>query len=388
MLTKRLLAISLTVILIFSLAAPAFASSNYQRFFDVDGDISMKMQAGSDYSEAGKHQTIAEGVGRLERYDFIRMGDGKLDLENMSDWKAEQDSLHGLEVASSFWLNEDYDEESNAATLVYDEESEQVFAVSIDAERGEEGQLSQDISSGDSFEIEQKAGTDDGTLKRYIDLVEPESGEYLYEDTEIKGYAVVVDQLGPNDDQSEEVEVFQFSNPDSEGEAEEAKKDQDSEDTNEDIMEAEQKEEPRDSLLKLAGEEIFEKEVPLGTEVEDIGLPETIELTTELFKITGIAIEWEPKLIEDYDPDVEGPYVFIGKLIFPENVVVPETVIIDFTVTVTDEEEQKEIDSAGEEKDADNDSGEKDDQAETDEEDKENDKNEDEDKNKDEADQE
>jgi len=342
-LTRRLLAISLMVIFLLTLAAPAFASTgttNYQRYFDVDGDISMKIQAGSDYSDAGKHQSIAEGVGRLERYDFISMGGGKLEVENLSDWKADQDSLRGLEVASSFWLNDDKDQENDAATLVYEEESKQVFAVSVDADRGEEGHLSQEISSGDSFEIEQKAGTTDGTLKRYIDLVDPDSGEYLFEDTEIKGYAVVVDQLGKNDDEAEEIEVFQFSNPDSNNPDDDAGEGEETPGT----FEANQEKETRDSILKLAGGELFEKEVALGTKVEDIGLPESIELTTDMFKITGIEIDWNPALIEDFDPEVEGTYVFIGELVFPENVVVPEPVIVDFTVTVTEDEKDSEED--------------------------------------------
>jgi len=366
MLARRLLAISLSVILILSLAAPAFAqanSTNYQRFFDVDGDISMKIQAGSDYSEAGKHQAIAEGVGRLERYDFIRMGGGSLKIENMSDWEADPDSLRGLEVASSFWLNDD-DEENDAASLVYDEESEQVFAVSVDADPGEEGHLSQDISSAEnSFEIEQHAETSDGTFKRYIDLVDPDSGEYLYEDTEIKGYAVVVDKLSSdadNDEDAEEVEVFQFSNPDAEEQDEETEKEM--------SMQSSEKEdisEQGESILKLAGDDLFETEVPPGTEVDKLGMPESIELTTEMFKVTGIEIEWHAGLLEEFDSEVEGHYVFIGELIFPENVEVPEPVIVDYTVHVTEEAEendaeQKEKSSGDEDEKSDEESTEKD----------------------------
>ncbi len=344
MLAKRVTAILLSFIFTFMLASPVFASTgstNYERYLDVDGQISMKLQSGSDVSESGKHQTLIEGRGKLQRYDFITMGEDILRVMNESDWKADPDSLRGLKVASTFSFPEK-DLDDAAPSLVYDEEPEQVFAVSIDANRGEEGRLAQNISSApqvvyeeEELNIYQEAYTSDGTVKRYIDFVDQESGEYIFEDTEIKGYALIIDKLGPDGNGPEEVGII----PVEQLESEQDKNVQGAEEEVENDTEItgwEDSEESRDSFLVLEGDETFETEVPLGTTLEEIGLPETIDLETDKTEANDIEIKWDQEIMKEYDPEVPGPFMFIGWLELPDSFGIDEPVLIEYMVTVTE----------------------------------------------------
>ena len=76
--------------------------------------------------------------------------------------------------------------------------SEQVWGVSVSADPGHEGSLSQSFEAAfgvnqdtgqfeDYFTIEQRAYTSSGETKRYIDISSPVSGAYVMEDMTVTG---------------------------------------------------------------------------------------------------------------------------------------------------------------------------------------------------------
>lgn len=344
--TKSIVAVFMVLVFIFSLSAPVLASSNstrYEKWYDLDGDISIKMQAGSDCNASGKHQTQVSGVGSLQRHDLIKMNKAELLSQNEGQWAADPDSLRGLETASSFWLNDEGDFEG----------PEQVFAVSVDADPGKEGYLAQNISSAEaaydestsdtgSLEISQDARTSGGVLKRYIDFKDPASSVYVFEDSEIKGFAEIRDEFGTDGNVSEDLQIKQYSMSDSEQYKEEGFEDELS---GEEIFEDGSFEEDtlHTKLLVLEGGGMFETEVPLGTSKDELALPQTIEMTTDMFTISGIAINWDADSFPEYDPDQENSYTFAGAIIFPDNIEIQEKMIMFYTVHVTADMDQEEL---------------------------------------------
>ena len=283
----------------------------YKKSYDVDGMILMKAQYGSE-DNAGQHKTLISGVGSLRRLEEVLMSPGYLDINNASEWTGDPDSPVGLQVASSFMPFKD---DKNEA----EEDSHQVFAVSVKANPGESGRLGQDISAAyyvyedeeveRYFYIEQFASTSDGTMKRYIDLVDPETGHYLYEDTIIRGYARVTDslmKLGENNlGVSRLIESYTAEN---------------------ELLEIE--------ALILNGGDLFEQTVPLGTELSTVTFPEVIELESEQISLTDIAIIWNEFSEPDYNANEAGTYIFKGELVLTDQTAVGQTVYIYFYLTV------------------------------------------------------
>ncbi len=297
------------------LAAPG--SITYIKSYDLDGHMIIKMLAGGD-EVGGVHKSLVNGRGSLSRLDQLVMGGGYFNTSNTSNWTADPDSPMGLEVASNFrsFKNPDHEAEQSA---------HQVFAVSVKANRGESGSLSQDISAanhvyGDDlqehyFYIDQYASTSGGTVKRYIDLVDPVSGQYIFEDAKIKGYARVWDSLQAEGagDLSVTATIYHY-NQETESEEEMA--------------------------VILDGGELFTTSVPTGTTLEQLVFIETIDLEADLYRLTDLAISWDYNSEPPYDPDQTGFYTFIGEVIFPENIIVESKVFILYIVQVTDPEEQ------------------------------------------------
>ncbi len=314
MLAKKALAFFIVLLVTLVFGAQVSAESGflvYNKRFDVDGMILMKAQYGSA-DNAGQHKTLISGVGSLNRLEEVLMSPGHLDIRNASEWTADPDSLVGLQVASSFMPYKDLENEA-------EEESNQVFAVSVKANPGESGRLDQNISAAyyvyedeeieRYFYVEQFASTSDGTMKRYIDLVDPETGHYLYEDTIIRGYARVTDslmKLGENNlGISRLIESY----------------------TAEDELLGIE-------ALILNGGELFEQTIPLGTELSAVTFPEVIELESEQFLLTDLAITWNEFSEPEYNADEAGTYVFKGELTLTDQTTVGQTVYIYFYLTV------------------------------------------------------
>ena len=330
----NLFVIILVFILILALGGSAFAAPGsvmYRKYYDIDGIILMKIQTGSEYSESGYHKTLIDGVGSLQRDELITMSMAGINIFNDSSWFADPGSLRGLGVASAFNLNAlrneqgEFNGEGKPAP-----DSHQVFAVSVKANPGEAGRVSQNIAAvaplnpdeSGVFAIDQYAAVSDGTVKRFIDLIEPVSGLYIFEDSTIKGKAEIYDSLQPSGD--EEVTGI------------EAQMDSKAPGSGISGFAGEDPETADQSVIILENDEYFRTAVSKGTPVEAVGLPETIELSYGLTTITGITVQWDEQDFENYDPETAGSYLFFGKLIFPESVSIYEELYLCFIVEVID----------------------------------------------------
>jgi len=144
---KVLISSFLIFSILFLLPAAALAKTiDYSKTYDLDGRILMKILYGSETEGTGYHKTLVEGAGSLQREEFNTIGGTVLSVENSSRWTA--DSLRGLEVASTFGVHPETEEGSEAA------ESDQVFAVSAKANRGESGSLDQSITASGESDID------------------------------------------------------------------------------------------------------------------------------------------------------------------------------------------------------------------------------------------
>lgn len=315
----------------------------YRKKYNIDGIILMKIQAGSDYDASGQYKAMVRGVGSLERNEYIAMGKNSMIADSENFWVADPDSLRGLEVAGTFRLHDQYagnfSEGSNAespASAVY---SPQMFATSVDAKKGESGELAQSFSvdsSGNtsSFAINQHTETSDGKVKRYIDITDPASGAYLFEDSEIVGKVNITEWLNSKGTS----EGFAIASS-QENDGEEMVSGQEETETVV-LDEATGKGSNEEPALVIDGAEIFKSVVPLGTRVEELGLDEEIIFQSDLITIKDIYVKWDDQLFGEYDPDREGSYTFAGELVFPETVASDEQVFIFHVVHVVEDPEE------------------------------------------------
>ncbi len=334
-----------------ALAAPG--SVVYRKFYDLDGIILMKIQTGSDYNTTGQHKTLVKGQGELTRDELVKLSKGGIVVENDNIWVADPDSLRGLEVASTFHLNNNPGS-GTPGSQQNSKQSEQVFAVSVDANRGEEGSLSQKISAASAvysdedenfFSISQTASTSDGTVKRRIDLTEPVSGEYLFEDTVIKGRVNIseiltsaenyADYIARAGSYSEETNVGNNDQPEEAASVSEGKQPEDKEAK----VIANNEETTDDEAAVIDGSEMFKSTVPLGTTVEDLGLFEPLTFSSDLITVNDIYVKWDDQLLDSYNPDQTGSYTFKGELVFPATIFLEDEVYIYHVVDVVGPEE-------------------------------------------------
>ncbi len=301
-----------------ALAEPG--SVTYRKLYDLDGIIMIKSQVGSEYNDSGQHKTLIQGAGKMTRSELIEMSKAGLDLGNKSFWVADPGSLRGLELASTFELH-NLGEDELLGSADGKQQSKQIFAVSIKADPGEEGSLEQDISAasavydndeGDFFAIDQSASTSGGTVKRHIDITEPSSGEYLFEDAVIKGRVDISESLRSSAGQSESVNI-----------------------ANSGSFEAGASED--EEALVIDGSEIFKSTVPLGTAVEEIGLHEELAFTIDNIIVNDIYVNWTDHFFAEYNPDQPGDYTFEGELVFPDLIMIDYKVYIFHVVTVEEQ---------------------------------------------------
>ncbi len=334
--------VALLVVFFFvlSLSAPVHSFSGnirYDKYYDLDGKILLKIQTGDKSSSPAQHKTLVEGRGAFERDESIYLDPEEIKVRADSDWDVDDRHLRGLSVGSAVKLNPEL-------AGLPDDLAEQVFAVKVDSEPGEEGHLRQDWSASDQvyfdeelssmFVIDQDAFTSGGTMKRRIDLICPATGVYLFEDAEIDGYARVIDSLQPaadgggKDDQG---------NPE-EGELE--TKDSGREEgfftTTETELEEDGFEDDFNDQVFVLESDDFETTVPVGTRQETLKLDRTISITAEVIEITGIEVEWDSQSVPAYDPEQEGSYIFTGQLHFPDHIIAPDNMVILYTVHVAD----------------------------------------------------
>jgi hypothetical protein len=330
-------AVVLIMVFVFTLALGNSAlavpgSVLYRKHYELDGQIFMKMLAGNA-ALGGEHKTLVWGEGILDRHDLIVMGGGEIMVRNLSDWSADPSSPAGLEVASTFTQKIDLpDSLPNTHN--------QVFAVSVKANRGESGSLRQDISAAAAvyedgeeayFTVDQTATTSGGIVKRYINVVIPASGEQLFEDSNIKGSAEIRDQLlsaegidinaTAPESQTLNIEIEVDADVDQQ-QLEKAYHDSDG---------------TAEVYFVLDGGLLFENTVLPGLPFEEIALPAVIELASEIFVISDITITWKEQSVPEYDSSLPGTYLFEGELIFPEHITPPGKVLVYYTLHVVEE---------------------------------------------------
>lgn len=339
MLFRKAMVIIMVFVFTLALGSSALAvpgSVLYRKSYELDGQIFMKMLAGSA-ALGGEHKTLVWGEGILERHDLIVMGGGEIEVRNLSDWSADPSSPAGLEVASTFTQKIDLpDGPPNTHN--------QIFAVSVKANRGESGSLSQNISAAAAvydegeeayFTVAQTATTSGGIVKRYINLIVPASGEQLFEDSNIKGSAEITDQLLSNEniDINATAAESQIFNVEIETEADA--------DVDADQQQLEKAYHDADGTAEvyfvLDGGPLFEDTVLPGLLLEEIALPAVIELASDLFVISDITITWKEQSVPEYDSSLSGTYLFEGELIFPEQITPPGKVLVYYKLHVVEE---------------------------------------------------
>lgn len=327
--------------LLFSLSAPVDSFSGnmrYDRYFDLEGKILLKLQAGDKGSSPAQHKTLVEGRGAFERDESILIDPHKVSVEADSDWSVSDENLRGLKVGSAVKLNQDLADLSEEA-------AEQVFAVKVESDPGEEGRLHQDWSASDQvyseemgnlFVIDQEAFTSGGTMRRRIDLICPATGVYMFEDSEIEGYAEVIDSLQPADGGEDAPKGVN---------AEQSLKNQEKDY----IQELENKslsESDAEAIKNKLGEDFyllnsegFEAEVPLGTPLEEVELERYVSLSAGETAISGIEVEWASDTIPSYDPGVVGSYYLKGIMHFPDYIEAPDNIALLYTLHVVDDDD-------------------------------------------------
>lgn len=312
----------------------------YRKYYNLDGSILMKIQAGSDYDSTGQHKAMVRGIGSLERDEYIIMGKEGMSVSNNSSWTADPNSLRGLEVAGTFRLHDQYEGDSKYDGKTVRSDSEQIFAVSVDANPGEKGSLSQGISAASSvygnddymFAIDQSLSTSDGTVKRFIDITDPATGAYLFEDAEIRGKVDISEELRSTGNDGK-FTLFEDTFKDEVTE-EQNGVDTTGKDSIDSFLENDEK------AVIIDGAEIFKSVVQLGTELDQLGLDQEIIFQSDLMLIKDIFVKWEDHLFGQYNPNEVGSYTFAGELIFPDTVASDEKVYIFHVVHVVEDVEE------------------------------------------------
>ncbi len=362
MLPKSYAALFLICFFILSWSAPALASSGhmrYDKYYNLDGRILLKIQTGDKNFSPAQHKTLVEGRGAFKRDESIYIEPGEISVTADSDWEVDEHKYRrGLLVGSAVKLNPGQLNQNDAG-------AEQVFAVKLETDPGEEGRLDQEWNASEQlnneesesmFVIDQDAYTSGGKMKRYIDMICPASMVYLFEDSVIEGYAEVTDILRPAGSQGqaedmsgsdpeamspEEVEV-ELPDGEAEPEGQEGFDPGEDPDLKEPELDAADEEpdpdpEKKQEQVFILDSEEFQTTVPPGTPLEEIAMEQTVSLTIEIIEITGIEIEWDQHSNPAYDPDQEGSYIFIGRLHFPDYIKDPYSIVTFYTVHVTND---------------------------------------------------
>jgi len=227
----------LTAFLLMGIASSANGNLGHSVDYNMDGRVELQKQAGHEYETGARMRQVISGQGEVEKQSNIVMEEGYLQVEDNQDWFTADDNLRNLTVTTSIklftpakyvygseeavvWWEDVYeafspvyyegdgdpDFSAKRSSSQWDALTSQIWAVQSSANPGESGQLKTDFVAsygpeaadagadtfvGDYFEIDQVAGTSDGTLRRYIDISSARRHAYLFEDMRINGAAKV-----------------------------------------------------------------------------------------------------------------------------------------------------------------------------------------------------
>lgn len=233
----------LVLFLVTAFASAAYAESylNHSIEYDSEGRIDLKKQSGHEYSTGARMRQVITGEGSMEKESNILMEEGYIEVDDQQDWVTDEEALRNLAVANSIklftppafvygeddavvWWEEvheafrpvlfvgDLSPDFNARERAdqWDALTNQIWAVSVEANHGYSGRLdaefeaaySRDVADAgiflnteDYFIIEQHAATSEGTLRRYIDISSPKSQAFLHEDMVVDGSSSVSEEF-------------------------------------------------------------------------------------------------------------------------------------------------------------------------------------------------
>ncbi len=192
--------------------------------YEMEGRIELKKQAGHEYETGARMRQVIGGEGSMAKGSDIYMESGYLQVADSQDWVTDDQTLRKLGVTTSIklftppkyvygdeqstvWWKEVYEAFSERqAADHWDALTDQVWAVNVEADPGQAGQLTAGFEAafdfgvvggrtsrniGDYFNIEQQAAVTGGTLRRYIDISSPRRHAYLHEDMRVTGSSSV-----------------------------------------------------------------------------------------------------------------------------------------------------------------------------------------------------
>jgi hypothetical protein len=211
--------------------------------YSFDGRIDQRKQAGHELGSGARMRQVIRGEGTMAKETDILMQRGRIQVDDRQDWVTAEEAIRNLAVTTSIklatppmfvysdpeavvWWEDVFEAFS---PVFFDGESipdlsarlrarrwnaltDQVWAVSVEANPGHMGQLSSEFEAafglvalengilptpefGDYFNIEQHAATTDGILRRYIDISSARRLTFLHEDLRVIGFASVTDEF-------------------------------------------------------------------------------------------------------------------------------------------------------------------------------------------------
>jgi hypothetical protein len=199
--------------------------------YDMDGTINYLRQAGHFCNSGAEMQQTISGTGAMTKNSGIILQAGYIKVDDDNDWVTAADALSNLTVTTAIRLcapakhvygdeevpidESDYYDALDGAGLDaagFEALTDQIWAVQVMAEPGYAASLSTDFQAaygkyedrgvigypGEFFRVNQTARTEQGTLRRYIDISSMRSHGYLHEDLSVTGKSYVRERFNLN----------------------------------------------------------------------------------------------------------------------------------------------------------------------------------------------
>ena len=118
---RNVLTVALTIIFLFALTAPAFASIEHEATYKWDGTISFSQQAGHYCNTGAEMQQTITGQGSMTKSKEVYMEEGMITVSDTNDWITAPNAVRNLTVTSAIKL-------CAPAKHVFTEEGEEALA--------------------------------------------------------------------------------------------------------------------------------------------------------------------------------------------------------------------------------------------------------------------
>ena len=199
--------------------------------YDMDGVINFEKQAGHFCNTGAEMRQTISGAGAMTKNSAIILEEGYIKVDDGNDWVTAADALSNLTVTTSIKLcapakhvygdDEVAVEESDYYAALagdglqaagYEALTDQIWAVQVMAEPGFAAGLTTNFTAahgvyedrsvvgypGDFFRVSQTAQTEQGVLRRYIDISSLVKHGYLFEDVTVTGKSYVRESFNMN----------------------------------------------------------------------------------------------------------------------------------------------------------------------------------------------